>query len=75
MSRLIVMTDLEIGIKVLLKRMWSQHNACQNCLSLITSNMCFWVAENTANYFLLFEVQVKMFILVCCMLLKSVLSG
>lgn len=75
MSRLIVMIDLEISIKVLLKGMWSQHNACQNWLSLMTSNMCFWVAQNTVNYFLVFEVQVKMFILVCCMLIKSVLSG
>lgn len=75
MSRLIVMMDLEISIKVLLKGMWSQHNACQNCLSLMTSNMCFWVAQSTANYFLLSQVQVKMFILVCCILIKSVLSG
>lgn len=49
----------EISIKVLFKGMLSQHNACQNCLSLMKSSVCLWVAPKTANYFLPFQVPDK----------------
>lgn len=50
----------EISIKVLLKGKSSQRNACQNCLSLMKSDICFWVAPKTENYFLSFEVPHKL---------------
>lgn len=46
----------EININVLLKRMLSQHNACQNCLFLMKSSICLWVALQITNYFFLFEM-------------------
>lgn len=63
--------EISISIKVLFKGMLSQHNACQNCLSLMKNNICLWVDLKTANYFLPFEIpdKVKIF-LFCCMLIK-----
>jgi hypothetical protein len=46
----------EINIEILFKKILSQHNACQNCLFLMKSNVCCCVALKTANYFLHFEV-------------------
>lgn len=74
--RLIVIMDLlareKLASRFCLREMLSQHNACQNCLSLMKSNICLWAALKTANYFLPFEVpdRVKIFFLFCCMLIK-----